>query len=213
MKIYYVSNLHLDLKNFHSFTPDPEGILLVAGDTIPTEYIQSENFDAFLKLASEFEKCIFVLGELEHYNAFYEATYLKFLTKLKSLFPHKFCLLENEHLKLNDTTYIFGSTFWTKNPKRNEYSYIKTRDGVIDENTVVGLNKETCYHLNSFCKEMPSKNIIVLSHFPPDIDLIGQNTNITHWVYGHAYNKIKYTLDQCEIFCNPNEDLTSYFEI
>lgn len=213
MRIHYLSNFWLDINslNLDVIKPDPEGILFVAGDLIPVEYIkngQHQNFSKFLDLISGFDKCIFVLGELEHYNGFYEATYASFYNELKLKSPHKFFLLENEHMKLNENTYIFGATFWTKNPNRNIYDAIKTRNGGFLEELVTGLHKQTANYLNVFCKEMSSKNIIVLTHFPPDIDIISENSNITHWVYGHGYNPIEYIYNQCSVLSNPMVEKT-----
>lgn len=222
MKIYYLSNLWVDIDslNLEIIKPDPDGILLVGGDIIPADYIKnnkSDGYNKFLDLISGFDKCIFVLGELEHFDSFYEATYSIFLNYLKTKSPHKFFLLENEHMKLNEKTYVFGATFWAKGSNKNIYDSIKTRDGAFTREIVEGLHKESKNYLNAFCKELLSKNIIVLSHFPPEIDVINDNSNISHWVYGHGYNKLDYMYNQCFVTNNPivgKQGCTvNYFEI
>lgn len=146
MKVRYCSDLHLEFNDLPKcLTPNPNEILLVAGDTVPCDFLRPERTDAkgrslkkamhaFLELTAGYAKVVFVGGNHEAYNGDIN-TWKHILENFIAMEGYsvggiapfggvqrdmaKFHVLENESIWLTNKVLLFGCTLWTDMFKGN----------------------------------------------------------------------------------------------
>lgn len=198
MKIKYVSDLHFEINYEHpvpSFiTGNLDEVLIVAGDTLPTIYLQSQRNDAdarsikkkfntFIEQISGFSKIIFLMGNHEHYHGNIVQSrdiFWSYLFNTLRLSPDQFYLLENGFTTLNDKWVVWGATLWSDIDKNNpiahdalrwgmnDFRVIQNEEGyVFDTSDAYRIHQDTVSKLKAYLEYTKNMNIIVATHHAP----------------------------------------------
>ena len=189
MKVKIASDIHLE--HFTSGQPLPDlgrgDILILAGDILCARHLKTEGYLKHLYL-SFFENCsknfgeiLYVLGNHCFYGYNYEGTF----NTIKKHLPDNFHLLENDTIKINETSFI-GFTFWTdfrnENPLdmmeangyMNDYKVIRigSKYRKLNPDDTLGFHKKSKAYLLNKLKELKDENVFVISHHSPTLQSI-----------------------------------------
>jgi Icc-related predicted phosphoesterase len=195
MKLALCSDLHVNFRDLPRWFFDNSSaadVLVVAGDTIETKYIQSVE-PVFAKLSKLYPKVVMISGNHEPYGSLITDS-KQHMKDLSSKFDN-LIYLDDEFINLSDDYVLIGSTLWTdfnkNNPMTqlwassymNDYRYIK----IDDPSYVKRFPKDTPllkpsdtynYHLASreFIKEVvesyKDKKVIVITHQAPSFQSV-----------------------------------------
>jgi predicted phosphohydrolase len=233
IKIRYLSDLHIDFKQF-VLEPSDHDIVILAGD-IAGHYKKSEKFLKTIK-----QPTLVVAGNHDYYDK-------PITEKLEDYYntEHTIFLNNNNHKIVKDEiTYNFiGSTLWSGltwiPPAKNGYIPMREK---MELSVEVGINDfhhipswtlqsmlncyEESYHYikDEVYKSVKKKEIpIVISHYPPTNKFIHPNfigsifnsyflndceeltKNVPLWFCGHTHTTIDGILDTgCRVLCNPH---------
>lgn len=197
MKYYVLSDLHLEGNHFiplNKLEPaDPEGTLLVAGDTFvsrllkPTDFLTNpvcKPFIWFLNYAAGFKRAFFVLGNHEHYKGKFQESAALFKRALTAVNPEKLILLDNSIYQTEDAV-IVGCTLWTdmnrNNPMdhqrvgngMNDFRIIHYHDDLFSTHDAVKEHKYSKDYIAAIANNFAGKRIIVLTHHCPSFESNG----------------------------------------
>lgn len=202
MKIYYVSDLHLEINGAVPITSAfdvedaADSVLVIAGDTTVTDYFRKSRTDAqarkgrakfalLMEKANKFSKVIMILGNHEHYNGFHDASY-DLLAKQVREHCSRVHILENSFVKLDENTYLYGCTLWTNMRQNdphthlivrhgmNDFRIIKKADGIFTTHDAYKIHTESVSKIHSFAQELEDKNIVVVTHHCPSYQSNGK---------------------------------------
>ena len=162
MKVAYCSDLHLEFKDITLTNEVGADVLILAGDICVAESVKrfpfydndrgtesiheynSQKYQAFFeRLAKEFKKVIYVVGNHEHYNGHWHKTVPSLRASLNRIDDNVFTILDNECVKLGDTTFI-GGTLWTDFDRGNEYTMYAVANGMNDYR-IITYTRNDCY--------------------------------------------------------------------
>lgn len=192
-KFYYVSDLHLeinsDLPTLNFINPDPEGILLVAGDVYVSALIDgnhkmSEDVDKrlfikFLYWAAGFKRAYFVMGNHEFYKSEFKAAKQKFVDTLKIVDKSKLVLLDDSSVLIGDNTVLIGATLWTDMDNDDPLAHMQVGAGMNDFRVIlngndlfsteqaVKLHKKSKKYIRKVATSYPDKKVVVVTHHAP----------------------------------------------
>ena len=174
------SDIHIELWNKLPEIPVRAKYLFLAGDICNQTH---ELFYPFFDYcSSHWEKVFYISGNHEYYvkkKNFNELCF-EYKYRLGERYKNVF-YLDNDFVKLDDETNIYGSTFWTVPPfistyeakmSINDYNWIsyfdKTKGHVVnlDTNYVKELANESYNKLQKYLNET-NKKTIIMTHFPP----------------------------------------------
>jgi len=218
----YMSDLHLE---FGDDLELPKGdILLLAGDIGIAH--RPHTYMSFLERASEnFNHVLMIMGNHEHYHGdFYESYDL-----LKKQTEHmvNFDLLNNDIIKINDTTIIIGATMWSDiSPaykfqigySMNDFHLIKNFSTCL---ATCEFNKSKLF-IEKALEDNKDNNCIVMTHHSPtlrapeqykgnilnsaygsDLEDLILKYSPSVWVHGHTHVSESYEVGETAILCNP----------
>ena len=195
MKLALCSDLHINFKDLPNWFFDNSrgaNVLVVAGDTIETKYIQTVE-PVFAKLSKLYPKVVMISGNHEFYGS--EVTDSKqHMRDLSSKFDN-LTYLDDEFINLNEEYVLIGSTLWTdfnkNNPMTqlwasshmNDYRLIKTTNPLYIKRFPKDIPTLTPsytynYHLKAkeFIKETVKSNkgkkVIVITHQAPSFQSV-----------------------------------------
>lgn len=212
MKIYYISDIHLE---FYNSVPElvfpsdsTQSTLVLAGDIGTTYKTTINKLKTFIELCSaSFKHVIYVFGNHEHYKYSIDKTHTKVKKELEHL--SNVHVLECESIVL-DGVKFYGATFWTdlSDPihanavyaKFNDFRYIRTCNFTRKFSTPVW----DALHLKAKHMLENEKDIdVVVSHHVPVMNLLSYSTgsgdygmssnvgldfDVKHWIYGHDHS-------------------------
>lgn len=179
IKISYVSDLHLEFRNFPDLSKEVGGdILILAGDILTAASIRENRTDKdarsikkylagpFKEFIDKYSEVFYICGNHEYYRSVYKNTAPEINKHLKALGLEKIDLWENNS-KLIDGVLFIGATLWTdfnnRNPLvmnaiqsgMNDYEYIGARDefdfNYFNKNEPINITPEFIYdrHIES----------------------------------------------------------------
>lgn len=195
MKLALCSDLHINFRDLPNlFFDNSEGadVLVVAGDTIETKYINSVEH-VFAKLSKLYPKVIMINGNHEPYGSLITDS-KQHMRDLSSKFDN-LIYLDDEFINLGSDYVLVGSTLWTdfnkNNPMTqlwasnhmNDYRLIKTTNPLYRERfpkdaPTLRPSDTYNYHLESkaFIKETVESNkgkkVIVITHQAPSFQSV-----------------------------------------
>lgn len=162
MKVAYCSDLHLEFKDLALTNEVGADVLVLAGDICVAESIKrfpfydndrgtgsiheynSQRYQAFFeRLAKEFKKVIYVVGNHEHYNGYWHKTVPAIRESLRKVNEEVFHVLDNDCVNLGNTTFV-GGTLWTDFDKANEYTMYAVATGMNDYR-IITYTRNDCY--------------------------------------------------------------------
>lgn len=222
--LHIVSDIHMEdgTKLKDTICPDPNGILILAGDLTRVVNGTSLFVDSLQEICSKFNKVIFVPGNHEYYcilrgkksmhNIF--ATIKSLARSIKNLI-----VLDNESYTIGNTI-IFGSTFWSYT-STDAWHKIPIYVGNKGSERLITNHEYNELHFRSLlalekaikCAEEQNKKMVVVTHYPPTIngtvdskyrdnptrsmyyshsDHILENSVIMRWIYGHSHYNGRY---------------------
>ena len=178
--IQVFSDIHIELWNKIPELPIKAKYLFLAGDICTQTHPLFYPF--FDYCSSNWEKVFYISGNHEYYvkNKNFNELCFEYKYRLGERYKNIF-YLDNEFVKLDAETNIYGSTFWTIPPfvktydaKQilNDYNWItyfdKTKGHAVKLDTpyVKELANESFNKLNKYLNETDKKTII-MTHFPP----------------------------------------------
>lgn len=212
MKIYYISDIHLEFLNKYKIKNilkyfdiiSKEDILILNGDICNIRY-QLEDLIIYFK--NKVNKIIYVSGNHEYYGLSLKATN-SFFESMSLKYDH-FIFLNNSTVEINNLLFA-GSTGWSNVDTVNI-------TGINDFKYITNFKKQDCideyYKAYDFFKSIESKKdykyTIFITHFLPSSALIAEeykfsklndyfsnglydkNINLSpdYWIYGHDHNK------------------------
>lgn len=180
MKISYMSDLHLEFGPLEIENTESADMLILAGDIIVADSIPDrrhsyENF--FDNACEQFERVIYVPGNHEYYQSFYDKT----VPELKAFLNNKsnLWLLDNDSLTIDDLT-IIGATLWTDMNDNNANDKAFIKNGMNDFRIIMYNYPD---RIDSFT---PDLAIIEHEHSLQYIDRIVQKSDKVLVVTHHA---------------------------
>jgi len=214
MKVQYISDIHLRHPQNNDYLKNnkliPNGdILIIAGDTLGFND-EWTTFGFMQFCANEFKQTYIVPGNHDWYS-----TNIKTLEDFKidrNIFPNT-KIINNNTVVIDNNNFIF-STMWTHVPTQyafdvynglNDFNYIKYKGKKITVNDYNEFHTEHLFFITNAVK--PEMNKIIVTHHVPTFavqvekykgdrcnnafytelfDFI-ENTNISHWIYGHNH--------------------------
>lgn len=184
--LQFVSDIHLefyknkiDIKDF--ITPCAAH-LAILGDL---GYPHSENFNEFLKQASNnFEQVFFISGNHEYYAAETMTEINNKIVEVCSRYPNVHYLSNQDYL-LNEKIVLLGTTLWSYIPDKkkhkiknaiNDYSKIFIEENHYKTNIstqfITELHNQSVCFLKEKIEQYKDKDIIILTHHLPSFQLI-----------------------------------------
>lgn len=216
MKIRYASDIHLEFSGFpvdkKSAAPeivtDPDEILLVAGDTIPTIFLQERRTDpiamkskarfvAFLEAVKGFKKVYLISGNHEHYAYGDVATSKDSLNKfLVERGFDNIIALENDRVPLTDKVDLLACTLWTDmnkdNPTIHDYVGRGMNDFYMCNYRGAPFTTHHAHEIHCQSKKWletqldDDKQFVVMTHHCPSLKSIDPQYKKDNLNYGYA---------------------------
>ena len=151
MKLAVCSDLHLEFGHGALINEEGADVLVLAGDVCvaedlkryPADYVHPSGSqlspryvaamiyrDFFLDCAKQFKHVVYVLGNHEHYEGEYDATYAILKAELAAIAPNVH-LLEREAVELDGVLFL-GATLWTDMFKGDELAKYRAQERMSD---------------------------------------------------------------------------------
>lgn len=227
MKIYYVSDLHLDFHPDYRL-PKCEGeddaVLIIAGDVCEVHLDKcANNISSFLSNVSErFKNVIWISGNHEYYFGSVDNT-ISLLREIANATNTIF--LEKEIVEIDGKRFL-GTTLWTDLWK-NPLSMLEVKQSMNDFKQVEGLDIDWWIAEHEKSKQWLEENImqgdIVITHHSPNIrscpqhhrssmlsagfcsyDMVGAfYKEPVLWIHGHIHTPCDYYVGDTRVVCNP----------
>lgn len=178
MKISYVSDLHLEFKDYPSILQKDEGgdVLILAGDITLANYLRVDRTDKDAKTAKsmfkklktdlldKYTRVLYVIGNHEHYNCIYPNTYKTIRAGLDDLgLIEKVTLLENDHTVINGIPFI-GATLWSDFFGGDESSMYTAERGMNDFHIIGSVDLDGVTYFNRHDKKRITPQFVLNVH-------------------------------------------------
>lgn len=226
MKIKYISDVHLEFSRFPVIGPDkeldpnPEDILLVAGDTIPSTYLKEKRtdkqaevmrwrFKEFLEGVKGFKAVYMVMGNHEHYNGNVKTSYDLIRAFIEKEGYTNIHLLENERVDLTDKVSLLACTLWTDmnkgDPRALSYVNASMNDFHVCDYGDHAFNTYRAAEIHRSSKEWlknqldGKKSYIVMTHHCPSFTSIDPYFRGDDMNYGYASEMDDFIMTHPEI--------------
>nr|QBK85649.1 MAG: calcineurin-like phosphoesterase [Marseillevirus LCMAC101] len=217
VRLQIISDIHMEngTKLDEIIYPDPEGILIVAGDVARVENYNL--YESTLKyLCSKFEKVILVPGNHEYYCIGENIKTMDLIMTTLHTFASQLgnlIVLDNDGHTVGDTI-IYGSTFWSYCPSHlfpqtPIYMGPMIRKRLMTSHDFNRLHFQALIQLENMIElaEERKKKLIVVTHYAPTFngtlhpkyakspnkqrycsqnDYLLSNKVIKNWIYGHT---------------------------
>lgn len=198
MKFSYVSDLHLEFKDYPDFSKEDGGdVLLLAGDIITTYSLVSWRTDKharsyqkymtgpFKNLIDKYDMVLMVLGNHEHYNYVFQSTKKSLEGSFERLGLNKIKILDNDTVRYHDVN-IIGSTLWSDFEKASPISMANVQRGMNDYRIIY--DKDPYYSISSqFTLDEHYRSVQYIKHVLRE-DKDNQYVVMTH--HGPTYQSL-----------------------
>lgn len=124
MKLALASDVHLEFGDINLENTENADILILAGDIcvakdcIDPNYMGERNRNFFQRVATQFPKVIYIMGNHEHYDGDFIKSKVILQKMFDDLFLSNVFLLEKESITIDNFTFI-GGTLWTDMNKKD----------------------------------------------------------------------------------------------
>lgn len=218
MKIAIASDLHLEFKDISLTNDEGADVLILAGDICVAKHFSSnpkkyEEYQTFFKNCSEqFKHVIYVVGNHEHYNYFYNYTVRDLKESLKNIASNIY-LLDKETTEIDGKVFI-GSTLWTdmndECPKTldacgffmNDFKVIKHFDGVnymkFTTKQSVREHVKCRDYIKRVLENSKDKDVVVVSHHSPSHQSIHPKFLHETIINGAFHNSLDYMMEMAD---------------
>lgn len=191
MKIYYISDIHLEVGEMKLPGPEtPDDILFLAGDICPVRHIDDPHKTAFFtEECAKYRKVYYIMGNHEHYRFVFDNTE----SAIRDFLVEKKCNVElltrkSPLVDLNDEYALFGDTLWTDFNKCNTFACLEAKSRMNDYHLITKIMKYPDKMGDTYHKLLPEhtfaehkralvaledallktdKNLVVMSHHLP----------------------------------------------
>ncbi len=193
MKIYLISDLHLDVSG-HLELPGGD-VLIVAGDACEAKTLRQEFhstkvlpytggsfpcYDFFHIECAKYKKVFYVLGNHEHYHG----KFWKTLPELRNMMPDNVTVMENQ-CEVYEGVVFIGSTLWTDMNKSDPLTLASMQNYMNDYRLItyhypqynlyhkmrpmdtVKMHFESKRYIEQMVKDHSDKPIVVITHMGP----------------------------------------------
>lgn len=215
MKIKYISDVHLEFSRFPLVSDEKEldaskdEILLVAGDTILSNYLKEKRtdkeaqnlqwrFEEFLKAVSKFKNVYMIPGNHEAYGHGDVTTNVSIINDfIKRKEIDNVIMLDRDRVSLTDKVDLLATTLWT-NMNNEDYSTMVTVNGMMNDFRVcnyqghVFTTRDALFEFKqsfAWLKEQlldKSKSYVVMTHHLPSFLGIDPQFKGDPMNYGYA---------------------------
>lgn len=231
MKVYYASDLHLEMSWCRNeFVKKKHDILILAGDILTYKLLKKypEETDHFMQRCVDGHKAVFFYpGNHEYYGGTIE----EMDAILRSRYPSIHHLDQFNHYVIDDNTVIVGGTLWTDFDKGNPIA-MDLADRSMNDYYLIGgftpeksiaLHQQFLANINSVCEKYKDKTVIVATHHAPTYrsvnpihsgngldpafasdlsEFILDRPNIKFWIHGHTHIQTMYMVGNCIVMSN-----------
>ena len=229
MRIFPLSDLHIEFENPELRIPDVDLILLAGDIGVGNKGVK------WIKEHIKEIPVIYVLGNHEYYGNKYPGLLKKLKEETKET---NIALLENEMIEMGSIS-IYGATLWTDyeingHPGIAGYECeqvmtdfrkirIEPRYSKIRHTDLIQIHRKTVKWLTeSLATNINKKNIVITHHAPsikstPEIykdelitaayasnlESVIENYKPYLWIHGHYHSSSDYMINNCRVICNP----------
>ena len=239
MKIYVLSDIHLEFEEFTPPTFDFDIVVLAGDISVGTDGLE------WAIHSFPHTPVIYVLGNHEHYESNLQNNLNFLIQKSEGTNVH---VLENKAVTINGITFL-GCTLWTdfklndqqRSSKNLATRYISDYDAIsfgknnrkLTTTDTQDIHDYSFRWLRSEIKRKANKRVIVTHHAPSiksipnhffdeglkasyasHLDEFIKNSNADLWIHGHIHSSSMYEIGNTQVICNPrgySKDANSYF--
>lgn len=223
MKVSYLSDLHLEFRNYPNWDHETGGdVLILAGDIVTAYAVQGHRTDKdgrsiqkylsgpFKKFIDKFEHVFYVAGNHEYYHSVFSETESILRKEFDNLGLGKISIFNN-NCQLVDGVLFIGCPLWTslKNGSplvmniaqqgMNDYTYIYSdwlsKQAITPEDTLNEHTKSVAY-IKDVLKWHKDKKTVVFTHMAPTFRSTYQSGELD---YAYASDLSELILDNPQI--------------
>jgi predicted phosphodiesterase len=204
MKLKIISDVHLEnFKKSDSFQIGEGDTIILAGNILIAKHLKLNNFlkeiyiNFFDLCIKNYNNVLYVMGNHEHYGYHFNNTY----TTIKENIPRSIHLLENQHVIIDDWTFI-GMTMWTDYDNNhnsifasekisNDYELIRTDLNYrkIKPADIIATHNESKKYLNKELKKCKNNKVFIITHQAPSIKSISEKCR-SEMIYNSYYSDL-----------------------
>ena len=178
MKVSFVSDLHLEFKDYPSTFSKEEGgdVLILAGDILVANYIRADRTDKDARtvkrlveklkkdLFDKYTRVLYVVGNHEHYHGIYKNTHKTLRKGLDDMgLIDKVTILENDHTVIDGVPFI-GATLWTDFFKGDESAMYIAERGMNDFHVIGSMDVDDMTYFNRHSKRSITPSFVLDVH-------------------------------------------------
>ena len=232
MKLYILSDIHLEFSTFEPFTTDAD-VVVLAGDI-------GKKSNGIIWAREKFpdKEIIYVPGNHEFYGAQREDTLASMRISAEECKVH---LLDNDEVVINGVRFL-GSTLWTDfllfgESKKNEvmmdgqnclndFRLIREGETLFTPGQSIKLHEQSLAWLTKkLDTPFDGKTVVVTHHLPAALSVVERfmdsllsacfASNLDHlfgkmniWIHGHTHDNLDYVANGTHVVCNPRGYVT-----
>jgi glutaredoxin-related protein len=212
MRVNVISDLHLEFgdlelpggdvlvlsgdacesRTLRKYKYDPQNIMSEPGD--PKRQDRAARF--FNEEVTKYRRCIYVMGNHEHYHGKYHKTHHELIAEM----PDNVEVLEQQHVEIDGVLFL-GATLWTSCNKgdpmtmqhlkhaMSDYSAITYHDSMrniyrkLDPRDTMEDYSKTVQYFRTMCELNRDKKIVVCTHHAPTFESVAP-----HWRHDREMN-------------------------
>jgi len=178
MKVSYVSDLHLEFRDYPEILKDDPGgdVLILAGDIFVANYLRSDRTDqSSLKLKKmvkklkvdlldKYKTVLYVIGNHEHYHCIFPNTKKTIRQGLDDLgLIEKVIILDNDHIVLDGVPFI-GATLWSDFLKEDDLSLMMCEKGMNDFHVIGSMDVDGINYFNKADRKIITPKFVLEEH-------------------------------------------------
>lgn len=228
-KLRYGSDIHLEFAKLWTIKPPPkeDEVLVLLGDTVPLIYLEDyrtddtarslkKSFGSLCKLAQDYNRVYFMVGNHEFYNGCFcdgLEPYNRWFRE-HNLDP-KFQAINNEVVELNDRWVAFCCTLWTDMNRDDPLTHEVVGHGMNDfrlirqyHDSPLTFTTQLAYQefqqskqfLTEAYEKYKDRNIVVITHHAPSFHSCAREFVQDHHFNGGYYSNLdEFILDRPSI--------------
>jgi len=229
MKLYILSDIHIDFSAFNPPNLDAD-VVILAGDIHIKQHGLEWAIEAFSNIP-----VMYVLGNHEYYGKALPKHLHKLKEKAKGTNIH---ILEDESVTISDTTFVC-CTLWTDfellgDPRiagyeatqiMTDYKKIRVNPTYRKLRSIdtVGIHYHSKNWLKAEFKKRKGEKLVVVTHHAPSmkslpkafqkdptssayashLDALVESSGARLWVHGHIHTQQNYMIGETQVICNP----------
>lgn len=232
LKVRLLSDLHLEFSNFNIENNKNADVLILAGDICPIADIDNY-LGFFDKCSRLFPHVLYVPGNHEYYHSTLESAVNELKQQLSifpniAVLNNDAITVDNTvfigSTLWTDCNNGCYSTMSHIKKRLNDFRCIRTVDGMFTPQMASRLHKTALEYIHNRVSDVVDSKIVVITHHSPSFKSIPtifmddkwmngayhsnlenfiSNHPISYWFHGHTHHYQNYTIDNCNVVCNP----------